>query len=259
MSANQQITKSYIEVDDQIGAHIVWNGANLLYKMTTHRGTRLEFVQRPNWGISCYMDGVIQSCEHDEELYHQALVDPVIYTRDDGDDYIVAIFGGGEGATAREVLKYKHVAAVDMFEWDHDVIHAFKDVFPSWADGAWDDERLNVIVRNAFSVVHTLNKSIYETVIIDMFEPSDKDVVEWIEFFRAVKRILRSNGTLSVYAGMYDHFGKGYEQRILRQVLEDSGFVNIRLHRVCIPSFLGESCFMYAEKPGQSLTEDNTV
>ncbi len=254
-SHQQPIT--YIETDDELGAHIVWNNARTIYQTTTHRDTLLEFVERPRWGISCFMNGVIQSCEHDEDIYHQALVDPVMYTRDDGDDYIVAIFGGGEGATAREVLKYTHVNAVDMFEWDRDVVRVFKERFPSWANGAWDDERLNVLFHDAFSIVHALHKHVYETVIIDMFEPTDKTVPEWIEFFRAVKRTLRTRGTLSVYAGMYDHFGKGYEQRVLRMSLEGSGFANIRLHRVYIPSFLGEACFMYAEKPPQSQTEDN--
>lgn len=249
---------TYIETDDQLGAHIVWNDATIVHQSVTHRGTRLEFVERPRWGISCFMNGVIQSCEHDEIIYHQALVDPVIYKRNDGDDYIVGIFGGGEGATAREVLKYAHVNAVDMFEWDNDVIQVFKKHFPKMADGAWDDERLNIVLADAFSIIHTLHAHVYETIIIDMFEPTDKSVPEWITFFRAVKRTLRTHGTLSVYAGMYNHFGKGHEQRILRQVLEDSGFINIRLCRVYIPSFLGEACFMYAERPPQNQTVDNT-
>jgi len=242
---------AYIETDEQLGATIVWNGANVLHQSVTHRGTTLEFVQRPRWGVSCFMNGVIQSCQADEHIYHRALVDPAIYETGrsgDNSDYVVAIFGGGEGATAREVLKYGHVTAVDMFEWDSDVIDVFQDTFPQWAQGAWNDSRLSVFIRDAFRVIPTIQDGTYDTVIIDLFEPDEQTGEVWLEFFSHVARILRRFGKLRIYAGMYDHFTHGEAQGQLCDILSRAGFFNIHCDRVFVPSFLGEACFIYAEQ-----------
>ena len=239
---------AYIETDEQLGASIVWNNANVLYQYNTHRGTLLEFVERPRWGVSCFMNGVIQSCQADEHIYHRALVDPVIYAPREENDYIVGIFGGGEGATAREVLKYRHVTAVDMFEWDSDVVDIFQHNFPQWAHGAWRDTRLSVFIRDAFRVITTIGDGTYDTVIIDLFEPDEQTEEVWLEFFRHVSRILRPHGTLSIYAGMYDLFTNGQMQGLLYTILSRAGFINIHHRRVFVPSFLGEACFIYAER-----------
>ena len=44
-----------------------------LDSMITHRETRVEMIQCPTWGIACFMDGVIQSCEMDEAMIRQVL------------------------------------------------------------------------------------------------------------------------------------------------------------------------------------------
>jgi spermidine synthase len=246
---------AYIETDEQLGATIVWNDAQVLHQSVTHRGTRLEFVQRPRWGVTCFMNGVIQSCQADEHIYHRALVDPAIYEPEQGGEYIVAIFGGGEGATAREVLKYPHVTGVDMFEWDSDVIDVFQHTFPQWAQGVWNDSRLSVFIHDAFRVITTISEGVYETVIIDLFEPDEQTGEVWLEFFRHVARILRPRGTVRIYAGMYDHFTNGEAQVYMCTILNRAGFINIRFTRVFVPSFLGEACFIYAE---QNRTEGRT-
>ena len=107
-------TNTYTEIDSRLGAHIVWNNAHVIYQERTHRDTLVEFVERPQWGVACFMNGTIQSCESDEYIYHRNLVDPC-FRSSMPDDCRVAIFGGGEWANAREVLKYDCVENVDMF------------------------------------------------------------------------------------------------------------------------------------------------
>ena len=51
------------------------NGLSLDSRIT-HRETRVEMIQCPRWGIACFIDGVIQSCEMDEAMYHISLVHP---------------------------------------------------------------------------------------------------------------------------------------------------------------------------------------
>ena len=56
----------------------IWNNIKSIKSMITKRGTNVQMIERPNWGVACYMDNTIQSCEVDERLYHEALVHPAM-------------------------------------------------------------------------------------------------------------------------------------------------------------------------------------
>ena len=118
----------YKEEVKEFGVSYNWYNAIIKDSIITHRGTKLEMIERPNWGIACYMDNTIQSAEIDEKIYHEALVHPIM----SNDVKKVLIIGGGEGATAREVLKWP-VEEVDMIEWDKDVVELFRTKYPQWA------------------------------------------------------------------------------------------------------------------------------
>lgn len=239
-------SSTYIETDDQLGAVICWKNAHVVYECVTHRGTKLEFVQRPNWGISCFMNNTIQSSEIDETIYHANLVQPCFLTDTHTN---VCIFGGGEGATAREVLRHASVKHVTMFEWDVDVIKAFQQQFPQWARGAWNDPRLSINIHDAFEAVNEIPDSKFNIVIIDLFEPEEQNSETWYTFFSNIYRVLLNGGTMSTYAGMYNIHTHDKSQRILQTILGNCGFTNIRLSKVFIPSYLGEACFLFADKP----------
>ena len=127
---------------DEFGVVHLWNDTDINDFIVTKRGTDVEFIRRPKWGLACYMDNSIQSCEIDEELYHESLVHPAMASCNTHKR--VMIIGGGEGATAREVLKWSDVEHVDMFEWDEEVVQIFKTKYTQWAKGAWNDTRLKL-------------------------------------------------------------------------------------------------------------------
>jgi hypothetical protein len=129
----------------------VWRDIARLDSIITHRKTHVEMIHRPDWGVACYMDGDIQSCELDEALYHESLVHPVMSSV--VRPKRVMIVGGGEGATAREVLKWPSVEHVDMYEWDEDVVRLFQMKYPQWAKGAWDDPRLHLHFEDIFEKI----------------------------------------------------------------------------------------------------------
>ncbi len=55
-----------------------------------------------------FLNGWLQSIEHDEHIYHEFLVHPA-FNLSNSDCQSVLIIGGGEGALLREVLKYQSV------------------------------------------------------------------------------------------------------------------------------------------------------
>jgi S-adenosylmethionine decarboxylase proenzyme len=78
-----------------------------------------------------FMNGVVQSRRYGEIAYHEALVHPAMATH--SRPKRVAIIGGGEGATLREVLKYKSVERVVMIEIDEMMVNLSKQHLPEWS------------------------------------------------------------------------------------------------------------------------------
>lgn len=112
------------------------------------------FLYRPNRIL--FLDGVIQSSLNYEAQYHEALVHPALFAH--RNPKRVAIIGGGEGATLREVLKHNTIEEAAMIEIDKVVVSVSKKYIPEWSDcsdlegsTAWcvDDPRANVFYEDA--------------------------------------------------------------------------------------------------------------
>jgi spermidine synthase len=240
----------------EFGVTNVWSNSQIKDSITTSRGTKVEMVERPGWGIACYMDNSIQSCEIDERIYHESLVHPVLSSINDKKR--VMIIGGGEGATAREVLKWQGVEQVDMFEWDKDVVELFREKYPQWAKGAWNDPRLKLHYEDIFTAIKTppskLNK--YDVIIIDLFEPCEDNKELWNTLIKSLHNWISINGSIVMYAGMRNILEKEQPyQKLINMIeyveIQPGKFVKdltlnkeIIPYRVWIPSFSGESMFL---------------
>jgi spermidine synthase len=187
------------------------------------------------------MDGCIQSCEKDEQLYHTSLVHPVLSKISAPSR--VMIMGGGEGATAREVLSYSSVQQVDMYEWDQDVIDLFKTFYPQWGKGAWNDPRLHLYTEDVFSILDNVPDIKYDCIIIDLFDPSEDMMGQWGVLFDKITQWIHPRGSIVLYGGTSDK--EEDSQRLLK--LLESGSIQkgriIHSYRVPIPSFLGDAIF----------------
>lgn len=233
------------------GASIIWHDAHVESAQRTHRGTYVEMVKHPNWGLTCYMDGDIQSSEYDEAIYHEALVHPamasVVHPKR------VMIMGGGEGATAREVLKWPTVECVDMYEWDMDVIELFK-VYRQWAKGAWEDPRLKLHMVDILDAIKTPPARLYDVVIVDLFEPSETCREEWKTLLEWLPRWIHSGSAVTLYAGDPRARSKkdGIIAELLRPKVED--YRRLTPYRTFLPCFMGEAEFVLWSGKWQKLT-----
>jgi spermidine synthase len=80
----------------------------------------------------------------------------------------VLIIGGGDGGTAREVLKHSSVEHVDMVEIDQTVVEASKLHFPGVGD--FENPKLNVLYEDGIAFVKNV-KDPYDVIIIDGSDP----------------------------------------------------------------------------------------
>lgn len=252
-------TSSSVYIDHswpEWGVSYHWRDATVVETKTTEKGTVMEMVHRPQWGIACYMNGEIQSCESDERVYHQAFVDPVMVHV--SSPRRVMIIGGGEGAMAREVLKWPSVERVDMYEWDKEVVESFRGTYRQWANGAWDDPRLVIHYQDIFEVVKSGNYPIlpYDVILVDLFEP-DRHPESWLLFSRLASDWLSEDGAIGMYAGIRNHITDIHPAE---EWLRDSRLMdyhenglginyilsnrNVFSYKVFIPSFLAEAMFL---------------
>jgi len=186
------------------------------------------------------MDGVIQSCELDEGLYHQTFVEAVLPKGAER----VCIFGGGEGALARDVLKCASVRQVDMYEWDADVVRIFQDYGPQ---GPWSNSKLRVLHEDAFQIRGSDKPLAYDAVLIDLFDIDEDGIQVWIQFLENAAAWCKS--TLGLYvttqAPLPDLTAPLLER--LSHVLRTLHFT-VKPLPVYIPSFHGYATFLIAQR-----------
>jgi S-adenosylmethionine/arginine decarboxylase-like enzyme len=129
-----------------------------------------------------YLDGIMLSRYYGDAAYHEALVHPAMITHTNPKR--VAIIGGGEGATLREVLKYHTVETVTMIEIDELMVNVSKQYLPEWSDcsrivgsvpSCFDDVRAEIICTDAvawfmegfFNQHHIDPSRLYDVIIMD--------------------------------------------------------------------------------------------
>lgn len=251
---------TYVEHSSIDESRVEWKHATIKDTIQTHRGTLVEMVERPEWGMTCYMDRVIQSCEQDESLYHESLVHPAMASTECRKR--VMIVGGGEGATAREVLKWPDVEHVDMYEWDKDVVSLFSTKYPQWAKGAWNHPTLSIHYEDIFKEITCYPLNRYDVIIIDLFDPSDDNMKSWATLFEHLPYWMNDSGAMVCYAGIRSItiVPQNYQRlfHIIRSNWNSSDKEMIP-YRVFIPSFLGESTFILLKRNSYQSTIDRVT
>ncbi|OEU21076.1 S-adenosyl-L-methionine-dependent methyltransferase, partial [Fragilariopsis cylindrus CCMP1102] len=136
-----------------------------------------------------FLDGILQSESSSEREYHEALVHAGMFSH--ADPKRVAIVGGAEGATLREVLKHKTVESVTMVEIDQELIDITKTYMPFMSDcidyvgrsdNCFDDPVLDLVVEDAKEwFMDRSNKADkqekFDVVIVDAMEPEASSAI----------------------------------------------------------------------------------
>lgn len=128
-----------------------------------------------------FLDGILQSRRSGDASYHESLVHPGMFAHPSPKR--VAIVGGGEGATLREVLKHSTVEEVVMIEIDKKMVDLSKEYLPFWSDcseliGSTDycfnDPRVDAYFEDAFkwfidrfSPEPTIEAEKFDVIIMD--------------------------------------------------------------------------------------------
>lgn len=162
---------------------------------------KIDIIETHSFGRTLILDDKTQSSEADEYIYHELLVQPALHSLNNVKNVFIA--GGGEGATAREVLYHNDIESVTMVDLDEEVIRLCKKYLPNHHKGSFDDKRMTLIYEDAFQYLES-TKAIYDLIIIDISDPLESGPAYKLftqEFYQLILNHLGNEGIMAIQAG----------------------------------------------------------
>ncbi|MEO4048272.1 polyamine aminopropyltransferase [Pseudomonas sp. CAU 1711] len=170
----------------------------LLREVYTEHG-HLVIFENALMGRVLALDGVIQTTEADEFIYHEMLTHVPILAH--GATRRVLIVGGGDGATLREVCKHRDVEGITLVEIDEVLLELCKEHLPKHSCGAFEDPRLSLVIGDGMDFVAGTTER-FDVIIVDSSDPQGPSRVLFSEdFYRACRRCLDDRGVLVAQCG----------------------------------------------------------
>lgn len=153
---------------------------------------KVDVVETEAFGRALLLDDLWMTAEKIEKSYHEYIVHPALTTAPKIER--VLIIGGGDGGTAREVLRYPGVKKVEMVEIDGMVVDACKE-FIRGSEDSWDDPRLEVVIGDGIQWVSDAADNTYDVLIVDGSDPVGPAVGLFDRTFYAnCARVLKKDG-----------------------------------------------------------------
>ena len=128
---------------------------------------RIDIFESKEFGRMMVLDGYVMLTEKDEFIYHEMIVHVPMVVHPNPKR--VLIIGGGDGGTARELLRYKNVESVDLVEIDERVVNISRKYLPQTAC-SFDDERLHCYFEDGLKFIRHCNNE-YDLIIVDSTDP----------------------------------------------------------------------------------------
>jgi spermidine synthase len=194
----------------------------------------LVIFKNAEYGRVMALDGIIQTTERDEFIYHEMLAHVPILAH--GHARRVLIVGGGDGGMLREVLRHKSVEHVTQVEIDKQVIEMCKHYLPNHSQGAFDDARANIVIDDGVEYVNNSDDT-FDVVISDSTDPiGPGEALYTSRFYSGCKRCLREGGVLVTQNGCT--FGQLDEVTTTAKCLQ-SLFADYTFYSAAIPTYIG--------------------
>lgn len=140
------------------------------------------------------LDGVVQTTEADEFIYHEMLTHVPMFAH--GNVKKVLIIGGGDGGMLREVLRHDGVE-VTQVEIDQAVIDMSIQYLPKHSQGAYDDPRANIVIADGMDFIRNTTEK-FDVIISDSTDPIGPGEVLFSENFYGLAKACLSEGGVIV-------------------------------------------------------------
>ena len=202
---------------------------------------KIEVVDSLDFGKMLVLDGVINLAERDEFVYHEMLAHVPLFSHPEPRH--VLIVGGGDGGTAREVLKHEGISGIQLVEIDEEVMSVSRDYFPALAQSL-DHPKVHVLVMDAVEYLKE-TKEKFDIILIDSTDPviEQSGGLFTVAFYKDCLNALTDKGIVAAQVG--DVF---FESNVVMSVLTNlkDVFHVARVFSAPIPSYtIFPYCFAF--------------
>lgn len=212
----------------------------------------LAILEHPWLGRVLALDGVVQTTQADEFVYHEMLAHvPLLGSAacERGDGAAVLVIGGGDGGTLREVLRHPWVRKVVMVEIDERVVAVCREHLGIHGD--YGDPRVELIIGDGTTfVAEPARRAAFDVILVDSTDPGGPSEPLFGEAFTAnARECLRPGGVLARQMGV------PFYQPFLREAhgLLRSVFGNAEIYRAAVPTYIGgDMAFLVATEDGST-------
>lgn len=189
--------KNYAEeVNTENHFSVRYDIKNVLFSKTSSF-QKVEVVETLGHGKMLLNDDLVMVTERDEFVYHDMITHVPLFTHPNPKR--VLIIGGGDGGTAREVMRHKNVEHCDMVEIDGLVVEAAKKFLPTMAVGMDENPRFHLHIDDGVKFVSESKAKgdgfKYDVIIVDSTDPiGPATPLFGIDFYKDVYSCLTDDG-----------------------------------------------------------------
>ena len=168
----------------------------------------IEVLDTPLFGRAMRIDGCFMTSERDEFFYHEPMVQLPAVSH--GNVRSALVIGGGDGGSARELLRHRQMARVLMVELDGDVPAMAREWLPAVSAGAFDDPRLELRIGDGHAyMLQRDDGERFDQIVLDLTDPFGPAVQLYTaEFYAACRERLNPGGVLSLHIQSPIHRGE---------------------------------------------------
>lgn len=171
----------------------------LLYEEKTEH-QHLVIFQNAAFGRVMALDGIVQTTQKDEFIYHEMMTHVPILAH--GRIEKVLIIGGGDGGILREVTRHANIRHITQVEIDQQVIDMCCQYLPDHSQGAYEDPRVRIVIDDGSNFVNQTNER-FDLIISDSTDPiGPGEALFGQEFYAACHICLSRRGVLVTQNGV---------------------------------------------------------
>ena len=195
---------------------------------------RIEVYEHASFGRMLVLDGLVQTTERDEFVYHEMLAHVPLLMLEVPRN--VLVIGGGDGGTLRRVLEHPSIERAAMVEIDARVTEVCRELMPSIASAAFDDPRADVRFDDGIAFVRDTGER-FDVKLIDSSDPvGPGEGLFTPAFYESARRALAPGGLLVAQSG-----SPLFQQDELHRTFGNvrGVFTDARVYLAAVPTYPG--------------------
>jgi len=152
---------------------------------------QVDIIETRGHGKMLFIDGLSMISERDEYCYHDMIAHVPMFTHPSPKR--VLVIGGGDGGTAREVLRHPDLERVVMVEIDEMVVEACRKHIPQ-TSCSFENPMLELMIRDGLKYMAETEDR-FDVIIVDSTDPIGPAAPLFGKaFYRDVYRVLEDDG-----------------------------------------------------------------